>query len=153
MWSRSKSCRRSCRGTRGRREPVDESQSRVSAPRGTETTEREGDTFMSWTEGQEICNRGMRETSNPDTSKEGGIGEGGGRRTRSWNGSSGNVCRWSGEGICYQVFRPKNVDHGACELSQVGEVSLLAGGPWRRNSKQSMSEWFVVSKNCKISSF
>ena len=27
---------------------------------------------MSWTEGQEICNRGRRETSNPDTLAEGG---------------------------------------------------------------------------------
>ena len=30
---------------------------------------------MSWTEGQEICNGGRRETSNPDTSEEGGKGE------------------------------------------------------------------------------
>ena len=30
---------------------------------------------MSWTEGQEICNGGRRETSNPDTSEEGGNGE------------------------------------------------------------------------------
>ena len=45
------------------------------------------------------------------------------------------------------------MDHGARELSQVGEVSLLAGGPWGRNSKKSMSEKFVVRKNCKISTF
>ena len=30
---------------------------------------------MSWTEGQEICNGGRRETSNPDTSEEGGNGK------------------------------------------------------------------------------
>ena len=36
---------------------------------------REGDTYMSWTEGQEFCNGGRRETSNPDTSEEGKNGE------------------------------------------------------------------------------
>ena len=30
---------------------------------------------MSWTEGQEICNEGRRETSNPDTEEEGRNGE------------------------------------------------------------------------------
>ena len=30
---------------------------------------------MSWTKGQEICKGGRRETSNPDTSEEGGNGE------------------------------------------------------------------------------
>ena len=42
---------------------------------GVQRPQREGDTFMFWTEGQEICNEGRREPSNPDTSEEGGYGE------------------------------------------------------------------------------
>ena len=45
------------------------------------------------------------------------------------------------------------MDHEACELSQIGEVALLESGPQQRHSKQSISEWFVVSKNSKVSTF
>ena len=43
------------------------------------------------------------------------------------------------------------MDHEARELSQVGEVALLADRPRQRHSKQSLSEWFVVSKYSKVS--
>ena len=73
-------------------------------------------------------------------------GGGGGRRNRSWSRSWRRICIRSGESISYHVLRSRNVDHGACELSQGGEVALLGGGPQRRDSKQSMSERFEVSK-------
>ena len=38
----------------------------------TATTERDGESFMSWTEGQESCNGGRREKSKPGTSEEDG---------------------------------------------------------------------------------
>ena len=45
------------------------------------------------------------------------------------------------------------MDHGVCDLSQVGEVALLKGRPRRRNSKQSMDERLVVCKKSKPSTF
>ena len=53
------------KGSRGRRDPVVESQSKTPALRGTKTTEREGKDFISETEGQVSCNGGRREISKP----------------------------------------------------------------------------------------
>ena len=52
-------------GTKGQREPVDETQKRDLALRGTATMERDGESFISWTEGQKSCNGGRREKSRP----------------------------------------------------------------------------------------
>ena len=98
--------------------------------------------------GQESCKGGRRETTRHlGGPKQINQGRGEGRRNWSWSGSRRKVCRGPGESISYHVLRPRDVDHGACELSQVGEVVLLAGRPCRRYSKQSMSEQFVVSEN------
>ena len=62
---------------------------------------------------------------------------------------------WRGpwEGVNYHFLRARKVDHGANELSQVGEMALLMGRPRRRHSKQSMGERLVVGKNGKVSTF
>ena len=45
------------------------------------------------------------------------------------------------------------MNHGAGELSQVGEVALLGSRPGQRHSKQGMGMRLVVHENCKISTF
>ena len=77
-------------------------------------------------------------------------GGGGWRGNWSWR----RMCRRSGESIRHHhVYSSRDMDKGTCKLRQVGEVPLLTGGPQRRHSKQSMSEWFVVSKYSKVSTF
>ena len=56
------------------------------------------------------------------------------------------------EGISYHILRSRDMDQSACELSQVGEATLLMGGPGLRNSKQSMGERLVVGKNRSLPS-
>ena len=53
------------------------------------------------------------------------------------------------EGISYHILRSRDMDQRACELSQVGEATLLMGGPGLRNSKQSMGERLVSVKIVK----
>ena len=62
--------------------------------------------------------------------------------------------RRSGESISHDVLNnARNMHYRAGELSQVGQVMLLSGRPRWRNPEQSKSQRFVVSKDCKISTF
>ena len=43
-----------------------------------------------------------------------------------------------GLGISYYILWTRNINYGAGELRQEGEMTLLTGGPRWRNSEQSM---------------
>ena len=79
--------------------------------------------------------------------------EGGETRAEAEGGETGEGAGEGLERVSVHILWPRDMDHGACELSQVGEMALLMGSPWQRHSKQSMSEWFVVSENSKFSTF
>ena len=101
---------------------------------------------------------GRRETSNSEkTGSEASGGEkedeGGETRVKAEGEGAGGRAGEGLERVSATTFSGPGTWTTELANSAWQEMALLAGGPRRRHSKQSMSERFVVIKNCILSTF